>query len=901
MSTNQESFVEINTTESFVEINTTEAVINIHTTEGSVNIIPIGEQGIPGEGVPEGGSTGQVLAKASNADYDTFWATGGGGGGGVDSVNGYTGIVILDANDVGAYSNTNPQSFINSAGSPVQSVNGQTGTVTLNADDVGAYSNTNPSNFINASGAPIQSVTGTLVTGTGSNPVVNIPSLDQVGAYSNTNPSGFVDATGASAAAPVQSVNGSTGNVSLSLDDLNDVNVASATNGQVLTYNSTSTQWQPTTVTGGGGGSVESVTGDGVNNADPANPVISFPSIDDIGAYSNTNPDNFIDATGAPIQSVTGSLVDGTASDPIINIPTPDQVGAYSNTNPDGFIDITQLPIKTVTGDGVDNTNVGNVVISWPTIDDIGAYSNTNPNNFVDASDAANAAPIQSVTGTLVTGTASDPIIDIPTLDQVGAYSNTNPDGFITAAGAPVQSVNGDTGIVVLTAIDVGAYPDNNPNNFINSAQAPVQSVTGTLVGGTASDPVVNIPTLDQVGAYSNTNPLGFINIAQVPIKTVTGDGVDNTNVGNVVISWPTPDDIGAYSNTNPAGYITSAQAPVQSVNGKTNVVVLDVNDVGAYSNTNPSNFINVAQASAAAPVQSVTGTLVTGTSANPVVNIPTLDQVGAYSNTNPSNFINASGAPVQSVNGQTGVVSLALTNLSDVNTAGVTGGQSLVYNATATEWRPVTVTGGGGSIDSGDTFPVSPALNELFYYTGDAYPNGLYQYFDDGDSEQWVQQSGRVYGDNFVQSVFGRAGAVTANFGDYNASLIQSNTFTGVTATNVQDALEQLGSTKLTAIQTISDKTANYTITSTDAFSLLTMSNASNRAFTIPDQANVAFSNGVSFDIMRKGAGNVLVLSQTGVTLRMPLGTRLRTQNSVATAIKIGTDDWLVTGDMTT
>ena len=35
-----------------------------------------------GNGVPEGGTTGQVLAKASNDDYDTQWVTGGGGGSG---------------------------------------------------------------------------------------------------------------------------------------------------------------------------------------------------------------------------------------------------------------------------------------------------------------------------------------------------------------------------------------------------------------------------------------------------------------------------------------------------------------------------------------------------------------------------------------------------------------------------------------------------------------------------------------------------------------------------------------------------------------------------------------------------------------------------------------------------
>lgn len=45
------------------------------------------EQGQPGIGVPAGGTTGQVLTKASNANYDTTWATGTGGGA-VTSVTG---------------------------------------------------------------------------------------------------------------------------------------------------------------------------------------------------------------------------------------------------------------------------------------------------------------------------------------------------------------------------------------------------------------------------------------------------------------------------------------------------------------------------------------------------------------------------------------------------------------------------------------------------------------------------------------------------------------------------------------------------------------------------------------------------------------------------------------------
>lgn len=87
-----------------------------------------GEQGIPGErgekgdkgdpgatgaGVASGGTTGQVLAKRSNADYDTEWVNqSGGGGGAVDSVNGKTGAVVLDAEDVGAGTYSKPSGGI---------------------------------------------------------------------------------------------------------------------------------------------------------------------------------------------------------------------------------------------------------------------------------------------------------------------------------------------------------------------------------------------------------------------------------------------------------------------------------------------------------------------------------------------------------------------------------------------------------------------------------------------------------------------------------------------------------------------------------------------------------------------------------------------------------------------
>jgi hypothetical protein len=139
--------------------------------------------------------------------------------GGVDSVNGDTGVVVLNASDVGAYPDTNPSSFVDAAGAsaaaPVQSVNTFTGAVVLDAADVGAYADTNPSSFVDAAGAaaaaPVQSVNG----GTG----VVVLDAGDVGAYPDTNPLNFIDSAGA----PVQSVNGDTGAVTLGAADVGAV------------------------------------------------------------------------------------------------------------------------------------------------------------------------------------------------------------------------------------------------------------------------------------------------------------------------------------------------------------------------------------------------------------------------------------------------------------------------------------------------------------------------------------------------------------------------------------------------------------------------------------------------------------------------------------------------------
>jgi hypothetical protein len=88
------------------------------------------------------------------------------GVGAIDSVNGKTGTVILNAEDVGALPSstiiptktsdlTNDRGFVDTAGAasaaPVQSVNGQTGIVSLVASDIGAGTYSKPSGGIPSS------------------------------------------------------------------------------------------------------------------------------------------------------------------------------------------------------------------------------------------------------------------------------------------------------------------------------------------------------------------------------------------------------------------------------------------------------------------------------------------------------------------------------------------------------------------------------------------------------------------------------------------------------------------------------------------------------------------------------------------------------------------------------
>jgi hypothetical protein len=90
------------------------------------------------------------------------------------------------------------------------------------------------------------------------------------------------------------------------------------------------------------------------------------------------------------------------------------------------------------------------------------------------------------------------------------------------------------------------------------------------------------------------------------------------------------------------------------------------------------------------------------------------------------------------------------------------------------------------------------------------------------------------------------------------------------------------------------------YTLALSDAGKLVTLSNASGITLTVPTNASVAFPTGSRVDIAQLGAGQVTVVGAAGVDVEAKDGNdKLFGQYSAATLIYLGSDDWLMIGDL--
>jgi hypothetical protein len=95
-------------------------------------------------------------------------------------------------------------------------------------------------------------------------------------------------------------------------------------------------------------------------------------------------------------------------------------------------------------------------------------------------------------------------------------------------------------------------------------------------------------------------------------------------------------------------------------------------------------------------------------------------------------------------------------------------------------------------------------------------------------------------------------------------------------------------------------DKTNDYILVIGDAGQLIVMNKATAVYLNIPADASVNFPVGTRIDLLQTGAGQVGVTGPTGpVTIRATPGTKLRTQYSGGTIVKLGTNLWSLVGDI--
>jgi len=92
---------------------------------------------------------------------------------------------------------------------------------------------------------------------------------------------------------------------------------------------------------------------------------------------------------------------------------------------------------------------------------------------------------------------------------------------------------------------------------------------------------------------------------------------------------------------------------------------------------------------------------------------------------------------------------------------------------------------------------------------------------------------------------------------------------------------------------------TTSYAPVLSDVNKLITLSNAAAITVTLPSTATLSYYTGTEIDFMWLGVGQPTFVAGPGATVNGTPGVKLRAQYSVCTAKRIGTDDWVLIGDL--
>ena len=322
--------------------------------------------------------------------------------------------------------------------------------------------------------------------------------------------------------------------------------------------------------------------------------------------------------------------------------------------------------------------------------------------------------PVQSVNGQ--TGTV---VLNLANLTAAAA-SHTHLMSDITDLAYPVNVVNGQTGTVLLTSTDVSA------------ASAAHTHVASEITNLTAVANVVSVNGQTGVAVLNSTNVSAASAVHTHVMADVTGLAfpVSSVNGYTGTVSLTITDlTAAAASHTHVASDLTNltSVANVVSVNGQTGVAVLNSTNVSAASAVHSHVMADVTDL--AFPVSSVNGK--TGTVSLTSVDVSAASAVHSHVMADVTDL----AFPVSSVNGKTGTVSLTITDLTAADASHTHAAISItdltnvanVVSVNGITGAPVIVGGSGVTVSTaGSSITIEAAGSTGGAALSDASPQNL-------------------------------------------------------------------------------------------------------------------------------------------------------------------------------